>query len=552
MGDSARAVDDPLHAMTRRHLPLLALLAASAAGCRDTTVPVLRDFEVRIEQAPDTLGVGDSVRLYAFVDAGNDPHWAGHARWLSRAPAIASIDSAGSLRALSVGSTWLVAGGLREAHGVADSVRLEVVAESRSLRLTTPRDSVSPFETIALQVSADPALGRPIAEGALRFSSSDTLIARVDSLTGQVFVAGDGDVTIAVTDGTRRSSTTLRSWLTTIETGDVRLSQISIGWGFGCGLDAAGAAWCWGANNLGQLGRGTRQTGQAMLPFGPVLTSTRYSAISAGRGGACGLTQAGGVECWGTRTLTGMQASLTLDQRTVPVAVTFPAGAGRIVRIDVGTRGPLCAIDESGANYCFGDNTYRGIGGTTATVTALRPVPGSPASGLQSIGSGELHGCGATTTGTLWCWGNADSWGGNTGNTLEAAVVGGVPAFRDVVAGYQATCALAADGTAWCGGIFGSINDWTPLRPLPMLPGAAPLVRLEGGTEYTCGLAANGEASCWAHGHPSLTPFHFSTTQPVPLSRRDHFVDVGAGPSGVCGVTAAGLVRCLTFRLAFQ
>lgn len=543
--------------------PIAALAGACAAGllaaCRDTTAPTPRDARVEFMRVVDTLGVGDSVRLEASVGAPSDPHWGATERWASRSPGVVTVDSLGNARGVATGDAWLVVSGVSGRRVVAsDSVRVHVTPESRSLRLALSRDSAIVTDTLTATTSLDARYGPAPTTASLRFASSDTLVARVDSLTGKVRVMGDGDVTISATDGSRTALATLRAWLRTIETGDVRLRQISIGWGFGCGLDAAGAAYCWGANNLGQLGRGTRSTGNDMLPFGPVRTSTPFTAISAGRGGACGLTQGGGVECWGTRTLTGLSQQLTLDQRTLPVAVTFPAGAGRIVRIDVGTRGPLCAIDEAGANYCFGDNMYNGIGGNSrpgdpflvATVRDLRPVPGLPAGGVQSIGTGEMHGCGTTTVGALWCWGSGDSWGASAGST-DAARVEGVPAFRDAIGGFQSTCALAADGTPWCSGHFesGSVSAFHPLtRPA----GAPPLVRLEGGAEYACGLAANGEATCWSHQSPLIAPYEFFLRQPVPLSRRERFVDVGANLSGMCGVTAEGMVRCLMFLVRFQ
>lgn len=36
-----------------------------------------------------------------------------------------------------------------------------------------------------------------------------------------------------------------------------RVRALAAGYGFACALDAEGAAWCWGANDRGQLGTGT-------------------------------------------------------------------------------------------------------------------------------------------------------------------------------------------------------------------------------------------------------------------------------------------------------
>jgi hypothetical protein len=50
-----------------------------------------------------------------------------------------------------------------------------------------------------------------------------------------------------------------------------------------CGLDGAGAAWCWG---------------RGALPA-HVETPVRFAALSAGDRATCGTDPAGGVFCWG-------------------------------------------------------------------------------------------------------------------------------------------------------------------------------------------------------------------------------------------------------------
>jgi alpha-tubulin suppressor-like RCC1 family protein len=63
-----------------------------------------------------------------------------------------------------------------------------------------------------------------------------------------------------------------------------------------CGLDGAGAAWCWGANDNGQLGDGTTDMRQA-----PVLVAGGHSFVqlAAGDDHTCGLTVGGEAWCWG-------------------------------------------------------------------------------------------------------------------------------------------------------------------------------------------------------------------------------------------------------------
>ena len=63
-----------------------------------------------------------------------------------------------------------------------------------------------------------------------------------------------------------------------------------------CALTAAGVAFCWGDNSVGQLGDGTTTSHSAPAP---VSTSLRFASISAGAQHSCGVTTDGFVACWG-------------------------------------------------------------------------------------------------------------------------------------------------------------------------------------------------------------------------------------------------------------
>ena len=65
-----------------------------------------------------------------------------------------------------------------------------------------------------------------------------------------------------------------------------------------CGLDAAGAAYCWGYGRGGQLGDGLRANSRAPVAVAGGLKFTSLSAGAAG-GATCGITIAGEAWCWG-------------------------------------------------------------------------------------------------------------------------------------------------------------------------------------------------------------------------------------------------------------
>src|SRR5262249_20074801 len=72
--------------------------------------------------------------------------------------------------------------------------------------------------------------------------------------------------------------------------------DIVTGQSHSCGITPFGAAYCWRANESGQLGDGT--TTQRLAPTA-VTGGHNYLALEAGLGFTCGLTMTGNAYCWG-------------------------------------------------------------------------------------------------------------------------------------------------------------------------------------------------------------------------------------------------------------
>lgn len=166
-----------------------------------------------------------------------------------------------------------------------------------------------------------------------------------------------------------------------------------------CALDAAGAAWCTGRNDAGQLGNGGFVDAAA---FVAVRGGLRFAAITAGGRHSCGLTAAGAAWCWGSGTWgqLGDGRNGTSYNQTAPVAV-----AGGLAFAAIAAGGDhTCALTAAGRPHCWGRNDKGQLGtGTYASSAAPVPVIGGLA--VASISAGGEFTCGLNATGGAWCFG---------------------------------------------------------------------------------------------------------------------------------------------------
>lgn len=180
--------------------------------------------------------------------------------------------------------------------------------------------------------------------------------------------------------------------------------QIYAAYGFACALKKDATLWCWGVNDTGQLGNGTRRsTSRPQRVRG--LTGVRQAALGTNR--TCAVTRDGALVCW-PRLGKGRR-------RYSPQRV---GGLTAVTAVATGTD-HVCAIAAQGEVWCWGDNKHGQLGDSTRKARP-RPVRAQGLTGATTLLGLTASTCAATAKGALWCWG---AMGLRTGNKRQEIFV---------------------------------------------------------------------------------------------------------------------------------
>jgi regulator of chromosome condensation (RCC1) repeat-containing protein len=203
-----------------------------------------------------------------------------------------------------------------------------------------------------------------------------------------------------------------------------------------------------------------------------------------------------------------------------------------------------CAVLESHAVYCWGDNAWGQLGAGSHAERSGVPLRAIGLDDATSVAVGEVHACATRVGGAVACWGS--NWAGQCGNDLEYASavrhlvvptdVAGLGGVEQVSASRHATCSLGTGGVACWGAILQTPEgleralDRTRPTPLAALSAAR---SIELGDDCGCALLGDDRVGCFGvgpHGCPSLDPLVGVT--PLFGSRRLQRLVVGE--AGAC------------------
>lgn len=304
------------------------------------------------------------------------------------------------------------------------------------------------------------------------------------------------------------------------------VTAIALGYHFSCAISNA-QIWCWGDNQEGEIGDGTTSAannGAVLADYGGTAL-TNVTKIAAGRKFVCAIS-AGVVYCWGANNVG------QLGRGSVTGAPGYELDATHVRQ--EGSLSPLTGATDISAGwehacgvfakqvYCWGENSAGQLGVNDKTITFHSSAQKSMKSGLIPISNatravaGSPFSCAIENQG-IWCWGEntngslatnnaGESWVGVASQYRGGGVLSGVTAL-DV--GLNHACAIIKK-QAWCWGDndeaqlgdgtkedrYGAVRVMFDQSVTAVSRNLQPSTAVSGGLYHSCAVV-NKQAYCW-------------------------------------------------------
>ncbi|MCU1371630.1 MAG: regulator of chromosome condensation [Ilumatobacteraceae bacterium] len=328
------------------------------------------------------------------------------------------------------------------------------------------------------------------------------------------------------------------------------LSAIAAGSQHSCGVTASGAAVCWGANYVGQLGTGTTSSTPTTAPSQVKGLTSGVTAISVGGSTSCAVVS-GAAWCWGWNANGELGTTGVGSSSTVPVQV--PGLTSGVTAISSGEN-HSCAV-ASGVAWCWGFNNYGALGNNTTSGATPPVVASGLTSGVTAISAGTSHSC-AVVFGAAKCWGLNGSGQLGTDSVpsyspVPVQVTGLTSGVAAISAGDAHSCAVVLFGAkCWGSNANGQLGNGATgaapvLAPVPVSGLATGVTAISAGEGHSCAVAA-GAVDCWGSngsgrlGNDSLTASSVPVAVPGLTAGASA---ISAGHARTCAVVS-GVASC--------
>lgn len=322
-----------------------------------------------------------------------------------------------------------------------------------------------------------------------------------------------------------------------------------------CGGDGAGHNQCaavftsgvavaWGSNPSGQLGDGSYVDIPLSLVASVITTSTILaSKVVIRRNGACLLSTAGTVFCWGTNNHGELGVGDTVSYLSVSQtrAITFasPTILATDLALGTGSFYHMCAMFSNGRARCWGlgsdtvtvfgnlglDNARTAVGSLPSDMSSLAFISFSDTALVTQLAVGDYHSCAVFSGGRCRCWGYGGE--GQLGNgamtnqmgvsagqvgSLDYIAFGTTDTAKSIGAGSWYTCVLFVNGGVRCFGnnqygVLGLDSSVTrfvsPMTSLGFVVFSDTLkaVQLAVGYHHSCVVFSTNRVRCWGYNN---------------------------------------------------
>ncbi len=307
------------------------------------------------------------------------------------------------------------------------------------------------------------------------------------------------------------------------------ITQLSVGQGHVCAVNATSGVVCWGDNAAGQVGADRQGTSRPTSVDRPHLVGglPTVRSVAAGAQHTCAITSDDRVWCWGSAGgdlkvgVGGTSGSIELKGAGLGTPVDVPLGPGKPRALAVGFREACVAYADE--VRCWTHFQAIPIGAKAIAAPKLEITKLAGATSL-ALGHGKI--C-ATTAKSLVCW--------RKGIAPSPAAFGDAFVPVSISLGEMYACVRSLSGEARCW--FSLIDDFWTRAPDKQItwPGKRATKAIVAGDSPICTVDVAGSVDCFLSDEQGLPdqaiPKSWATTklQAHPIKSIGVAIDVGIG-----------------------
>ncbi len=284
--------------------------------------------------------------------------------------------------------------------------------------------------------------------------------------------------------------------------------------------------WCWGYNNAGQVGNGSKTPDKVFAPTKTKSSLIDLVTVGVGDSHTCAARK-DGLWCWGSN-FYGQLGKPKVGGDPVELAPDMVDFNPSPVQYDAGSNHG-CVRTSAGTVYCWGYNLHYNVGdGTTSTLKA-KPTLVKNIKPAKQLTVGGNHACVIDMNDEAWCWGHnllGQLGHGKPGQPKEPVKVANLKDVEHISAGRDYTCAVHSGGKVSCWGSnkdnqLATTQTTAAQKPWPIEEVEEAAAQVHCGSGHVCALLGSGEVMCWGRndkgqcGHGTIS----DDTQPKLLKQ---------------------------------